>query len=286
MDQLGYLRRIKRHSEPLHADAMGRETPWVWSIASGKGGVGKTTIAAALAVMLARRGARILLAEGDLHLPNLHYLFPDGRGADLDMWISGKRNLEMLICRVEKNLHVFAPSDAPSVQGELSGHYVEKILAAAGDKYDFLLFDLANGFLPVHQKICQISDELSVLSTAEPASVANAYAFIKLARRENADLFLNVIINKSVCAEAGQDAFEKLNAITDHFLSEQLQLEAIVLADPRIARFWQENIPIAQWPEANSLFQGLSKLIETKPQRQRRSGTALQHRAVRTAPLS
>ena len=45
------------------------------AIASGKGGVGKTLITAALAVLLQRRGHRVLAADADMGLRNLDLLF-------------------------------------------------------------------------------------------------------------------------------------------------------------------------------------------------------------------
>ena len=45
------------------------------AIASGKGGVGKTLITAALSVLLQRRGHRVLAADADMGLRNLDLLF-------------------------------------------------------------------------------------------------------------------------------------------------------------------------------------------------------------------
>ncbi|HWR98742.1 MAG TPA: P-loop NTPase, partial [Candidatus Methanoperedens sp.] len=74
-----------------------KEGIWTAAVTSGKGGVGKTTIAANLAVALARHGQRPLLVDADLGLANAHLplgLFP---GKSLDDFIRGTATLEDVI---------------------------------------------------------------------------------------------------------------------------------------------------------------------------------------------
>ncbi|PYS95825.1 MAG: hypothetical protein DMF50_07110, partial [Acidobacteria bacterium] len=46
--------------------------PQVWAVGGGKGGTGKSLVAASLAIHLAQMGRRVVLVDGDLGTPNLH----------------------------------------------------------------------------------------------------------------------------------------------------------------------------------------------------------------------
>src|SRR5688572_9272529 len=46
--------------------------PELWAIGGGKGGTGKSLLAASLGIHFAERGRRVVLVDGDLGTPNLH----------------------------------------------------------------------------------------------------------------------------------------------------------------------------------------------------------------------
>ena len=78
-DQADTLRRLMQQRQTDAARAGGPilgepRGPRVITIASGKGGVGKSCFAATLGTMLARQGYRVLLVDGDFGLANLDIL--------------------------------------------------------------------------------------------------------------------------------------------------------------------------------------------------------------------
>src|SRR5688572_33498750 len=46
--------------------------PQIWAVGGGKGGTGKSLVAASLGIHLAQTGRRVILVDGDLGAPNLH----------------------------------------------------------------------------------------------------------------------------------------------------------------------------------------------------------------------
>jgi len=72
-DQAGTLRAM---NNPERVEERPRQTATrVFSITSGKGGVGKTAVVANLAVLLARMGKRVLILDADLGLANIDVVF-------------------------------------------------------------------------------------------------------------------------------------------------------------------------------------------------------------------
>ena len=56
--------------------------PEVWAVGGGKGGTGKSLVAASLGIHLAQMGRRVILVDGDLGAPNLHRVLSEAAPAE------------------------------------------------------------------------------------------------------------------------------------------------------------------------------------------------------------
>lgn len=157
----------------------------VISVGGGKGGIGKSLIAANLAVELARRGERVVLLDADLGGANLHTCL----GIDLP-----RRTLSDFIeRRVERIEDVVAPTGIPNL-GLVSG--AADHVDAASPKYaqkmrllrhiqaldvDRAILDLGAG---THANVLDfflVSDHGLLVLVPEPTAVENVYRFVKAA---------------------------------------------------------------------------------------------------------
>lgn len=248
MDQLSKMRDKRRSAwrtpePPLRSAGQ----PYIWAIGSGKGGVGKTTLAACLALRLAARGWTTLLVDGDLNLPNLHCLFERAQAVPADAFVFGKKTLAEIVCPASERLDVFAPTEISSTLGDYTEVFLEKIVSAARCVYDVVLIDLANSFSALHHKACQVADEISVVLTPEPATIINGYAFVKLARRSNAKLCLSLIHNRVDPARDPESTVDQFNRIAGHFLKEKFACRGMFARDAKLDLYWQESIPVTRW---------------------------------------
>ncbi|NLH42715.1 MAG: MinD/ParA family protein, partial [Planctomycetes bacterium] len=85
---------------------MGRPAATVLAITSGKGGVGKTNIAANLAVCLANQNKRVLLLDADLSLGNLDLVMDIRSKYNISHVISGHKRMDEIIQPGPKGLRV------------------------------------------------------------------------------------------------------------------------------------------------------------------------------------
>jgi septum site-determining protein MinD len=119
----------------------------IWMLASGKGGVGKTTITANLGVELSRLGKKVLLIDSDLAAGNLALHFGlKGPFASLHDILSGRRRLvEKAIHRMPKDVHLL-PSGY-SLQGFLRSdiNLLPKVIEEAAKGFDITLIDSPPG---------------------------------------------------------------------------------------------------------------------------------------------
>jgi flagellar biosynthesis protein FlhG len=160
--------------------------PVLVSIASGKGGVGKSVTACNLGVMLARLGQRVVLADLDVGGADLHLM--------LGSFAAERRLSDFLARRVESLSDVLTPvgfcrglqllpGTGESLDSANPRPATKQRLVRALKRLDadIVLMDIGAG-ANFHTLDFFLAGDLRVLvATPEPASVVDAYTFIKLA---------------------------------------------------------------------------------------------------------
>jgi flagellar biosynthesis protein FlhG len=156
----------------------------VWAIAGGKGGTGKSFIAANVGVALSKMGKRVLLVDADLGCANLHTFLGVEPVATLSDFVNGK---------IKSIEHALTPTDLPNlmlISGacdflEISNpkHAQKKRLIRHIQNlpFEYVILDLGagTGFTLLDFFLSADTGILSVLP--EPTSIENAYRFIKSA---------------------------------------------------------------------------------------------------------
>jgi flagellar biosynthesis protein FlhG len=154
-------------------------------IASGKGGVGKSLLAANLGVAFAQAGQRVILADLDLGASNLHLVLghqapPTGIGA----WLNDTRkDFSAVIADTDVRGLRFIPGDqeipgTANLRPAQRKSLVKRLLALK-DETDYLILDLGAG---THQSILDfflLSGQGIVISAPAVTAVLNAYVFLK-----------------------------------------------------------------------------------------------------------
>jgi flagellar biosynthesis protein FlhG len=170
------------------------ERPHFTAIGSGKGGTGKTLVAASLAHALAHEGERILLCDADFGLSNTTVHLGLESGGDLIGVLSGRKPIAQATAPVLGGLKERGGFDilaAPSGSGALAdlGEDVAARLIAllrASRSYDRVVLDLGAGVDATTMHLAQSADETLLVMTPDPASLTDAYAFAKLLLRASA----------------------------------------------------------------------------------------------------
>ena len=158
-------------------------TATITAITSGKGGVGKTFVAANLAAALAARGERVLVLDADLGLANLDVVLNLAPRITLHDVFTGKHSLDEALTEVSPGFSVLLAGSGLVEYSRLTPEVRDKLvetLDAVRPRFDRVLLDTGAGISDVVLYTVSLADEVLIVATPEPTSLTDAYATIKV----------------------------------------------------------------------------------------------------------
>jgi flagellar biosynthesis protein FlhG len=243
------------------------------AVASGKGGVGKTTVSVNLAHAFARHGERVLLFDGDLGLANVDVQLGVTPIGDLASVVAGSIEIDEAVTPAlggadNGGFDVLAGSSGTGALGGLDDEVVARLaagLAALALSYDRVILDLAAGVEPATLRLAVSADDVLVVVQDDPASITDAYAFIKCLRRRDdgasPGLVINLCDNKTWATRTAQT----LTKTCESFLGFTPRTVGVIRRDNRIREAIRRQTPVAvRYPQAGAVedFDALVRTLD------------------------
>jgi flagellar biosynthesis protein FlhG len=245
IDQAEGLRRMVS----LAKGGMQDHRPYVITVTSGKGGVGKSTIALNLAVKFADRGRKVLLMDGDSNVGNLDIMFGLSPERRLDDILGGVYDIGDVLIEAMPNL-AFLPGASgdrqrPRYDEDIQNRFLGDLVAAAGG-YDYIVIDTAAGLSAEIIGYALYADEVLIVTTPEMTAIVDAYAAIKMIAGRNREIPTAVILNNARSLKEAEEAFMKLKSAVAHFLKISIRSCGTVPSDSCVHKAIAAQEPVVR----------------------------------------
>ncbi len=243
LDQATRLREIaERHCTRPEYDG-----PYVITIASGKGGVGKSTLALNLAIRFAQSGRRTVLVDADENLGNLDVMLGISPELRLGSVIRGERDLEDVLVTPMANLAVLPGSSGDPAYPQLT---LEEQVSLMNDvkevnrDSEFIIIDAAAGIGKRVLGYAVNSHEVLLVTVPEPTAVMDAYALIKMLTAADEHLPVKLVVNAVHVPDEGEETALKLQKAVTHFLNRAVHYVGAIPFDRHVSKAVMRQRPI------------------------------------------
>lgn len=175
--------KVETPEKSTDAPIKGKVIPGISNIiavASGKGGVGKSTVTANLAVSLVRMGFKVGVLDADIYGPSMPIMFDVEMEKPISVTVDGRSKMKPVESYGIKMLSIgffTAPSQAVIWRGPMAAKALNQMIFDADwGELDFLLIDLPPGTGDIHLSIVQALPITGAVVVSTPQAVALADA--------------------------------------------------------------------------------------------------------------
>jgi len=190
-------------------------------VTSGKGGVGKTTTSAAIAMGLAKKGLKTVVIDFDVGLRNLDLIMGCERRVVYDFInvINGEASLNQALIRDKRcNLLSILPASQTRDKDALTKEGVGKILTELSKEFKYIVCDSPAGIERGAYYAMYFADDAFVVTNPEVSSVRDA------------DRMLGILASKSLRAEENRDPIKEYLLLA-RYSPERVELEEMLSVD-------------------------------------------------------
>jgi septum site-determining protein MinD len=147
----------------------------IFTVTSGKGGVGKSTFCVNIALSLSDSGKKVLLIDGDIALRSLDLLLnlEENLVYDWSDILCDRCSKDSAILRYNDRIHLLpAPLETPE---NLNKESFKSLIEMFASDYDFIFIDSPAGIGELQQIYAMASDQCIVVATPDNISARSAY---------------------------------------------------------------------------------------------------------------
>lgn len=266
LDQAEALRRLVLESKEVHKD----KNVKVFTVTSGKGGVGKSNFVVNLAISLQMEGKKVLIFDADIGMGNDDVLMGINPKYNIMDVIKNDVSIEEAIIQGPKGIHLLPGGSGLNNIEDLSKEERESFIRRIDkmEGYDYILIDTGAGINRSVLAFIASSNEVIFILTPEPTSLTDGYSLLKAIKHFNIKTNTNIVINRVFDVNEGDKTFQKFNMAAERFLGITTSYLGCIYEDRKLTMAVRNQTPVViEYPNssvANSIKAIANNIIGTK----------------------
>ncbi len=227
----------------------------VIAISSGKGGVGKSTLAINLGIALAHAGKKVCLFDADTNLANLNILLGITPLHTLEHFFKNNVSIQDVLTRGPGGIDIVSGASGVTDFIQFSYRQQKKLiqgLRSLEKNYHYLLIDTAAGIAQTNISLILAAPYLLLTITGEPTSLTDAFSLLRILKKYHYQQPVLVVVNMAASHQSAQATFKRFKmAVNKHLQLAQIHLAGYILADKNIpASILQQQAILLKHPDS------------------------------------
>ncbi len=238
----------------------------VYSITSGKGGVGKTAVTANTAVALSRLGKKVLILDADLGLANIDVVFGLAPKYNLNHFFSGEQELSTILVEGPSGVKILPAGSGVQNFTRLDSLQKQRLLEGLDlmhNDFDFVLIDTEAGISENVTYFNTAAQEILVVTTPDPTAITDAYALMKLLSTQYHEKRFNLVVNQVQNDEEALDVYRKLTMVSNRYLDISIDFLGSIPADRQMIDAIRKQKVIVELYPSSRITSAFTQLANT-----------------------
>ena len=240
-------------------------SPHVIAITSGKGGVGKSSIAVNLGISLAKAGARVCIFDADTGLANVNILLGLTPKSSLEHVLFGAKTIEEIMLDGPYGLKVIPGANGIAECVSLHPRQQLRLTRELGrieSEFDFLLLDTAAGIAETTLDFVGSAHQSLVVITPEPTSLTDAFSLIKLMQRRRPGMPYQIVVNMCSNVAQAREVYHRFSTAVEKYIGIRTHLLGYLLRDESLRVAVSLQSPVALFPETDPSSRSFIRLAD------------------------
>lgn len=247
MDQATGLRNIIKASSVSYGPKAR-----VFTVTSGKGGVGKSNVSINLAVKLSQMGKKVVILDADFGLANIEVMFGAIPKYNLSDLIYKGMRINDIITQGPLDIGFISGGSGIAGLTNLGKDYINYLiqnLSKLDNLYDVIIIDTGAGISDAVLEFLIASREILLVTTPEPTSITDSYSLLKALSRDvrfnREQTEVKIVANKTENFEEGKQLYTKLSTVVTRYLKLPMKFVGVIPNDSQLVKAVMQQSPVS-----------------------------------------